>query len=256
MDDSGSVEGYCPDYDSTALEYDRLGESGFAQMVLPLLEQWLLRHVAAGAHLLDLCCGGGRLARILLDRGYRVTGIDASRELLLLARQRAPEGRFELADARHFSLPGACDGALCTFSSLNHVLLPSELTEVFRRVHAALKPGARFVTDLLVMEGFELPPGKVRLFEGDDLFYTMRVELDRETGLNTLRITTFRRDGDWKRRDATVLRRIYSTAEVRSAAIEAGFGTVDLHRAAEALPHDLAAGRLFVVATKAERGGG
>ena len=40
---------------------------------------WITRHaglIAAGGHVLDLACGGGRHTRYLRDRGLRVTAID------------------------------------------------------------------------------------------------------------------------------------------------------------------------------------
>src|SRR5579864_7240756 len=39
------------------------------------------------AHILDAGCGSGRDAKIFLDRGYRVTAIDASSELAQLAAE-------------------------------------------------------------------------------------------------------------------------------------------------------------------------
>lgn len=41
-----------------------------------------LNHVPAGARVLDLPCGTGRLLRLLTERGYRVTAVDASRAML------------------------------------------------------------------------------------------------------------------------------------------------------------------------------
>src|SRR5689334_12128655 len=42
----------------------------------------------AGAHLLDVPCGNGRLSFELAGRGYRVTGIDISKEFINEAQQR------------------------------------------------------------------------------------------------------------------------------------------------------------------------
>ena len=43
---------------------------------------------------LDLCCGTGLLAGELIERGYRVVGVDASEAMLALARERlGPDAR-------------------------------------------------------------------------------------------------------------------------------------------------------------------
>ena len=43
-----------------------------------------------GAEILDVPCGAGRLALALVERGYRLTGVDWSSEFLGDARSRAP----------------------------------------------------------------------------------------------------------------------------------------------------------------------
>jgi SAM-dependent methyltransferase len=43
-----------------------------------LFEPW----ISAGASILELGCGVGRITRVLLDRGYRVTAVDNSAEML------------------------------------------------------------------------------------------------------------------------------------------------------------------------------
>ena len=58
---------------------------------------------------LDLGCGNEALSKLLCDRGYRVTGMDASPELLEIARANHPELEFIQADAANFSLAKPVD---------------------------------------------------------------------------------------------------------------------------------------------------
>ena len=46
-----------------------------------------LRYFPKGAHILDLPCGSGRLAKILLNSGYRVTAADVSPIMLKIAKR-------------------------------------------------------------------------------------------------------------------------------------------------------------------------
>ncbi|MEK8108924.1 class I SAM-dependent methyltransferase [Micromonospora sp. M12] len=52
----------------------------------------------AGADILDVGCGAGHYAAALLERGARVTGIDASATLLRHAHSRAPRAELRLHD--------------------------------------------------------------------------------------------------------------------------------------------------------------
>jgi SAM-dependent methyltransferase len=46
-----------------------------------------LEHIPRGASVLDLPCGTGRATRLLLERGFRVTGADASPPMVRAARE-------------------------------------------------------------------------------------------------------------------------------------------------------------------------
>ena len=140
------------DYDCFAWAYNRHW-SYFDQQVLPILDRLVLKGLPAGAHILDLCCGTGQLARALTDRGYQVTGLDGSEEMIRFARENAPDADFIVDDARSFSSPDAYHAAVSAFDSLNHVMTLAELASVFCNVSAALHEGGPFLfegVDLLV----------------------------------------------------------------------------------------------------------
>ncbi|MCX5055072.1 class I SAM-dependent methyltransferase [Streptomyces sp. NBC_00474] len=101
-----------------------------------------------GRVLLDFGCGPGAVAehaaRLL---GMRIIGVDASPEMLALARERGtPGAEYHLVTGgRAEGLSDACaDAAMC-----NHVLasLPDERTvlAVFSEIHRLLRPGAPLV---------------------------------------------------------------------------------------------------------------
>jgi SAM-dependent methyltransferase len=104
--------------------------------------------VPAGSEVLDVPCGGGRLALAFARRGYRVTGVDWSAAFLDHARAEA-EGSavtWEQRDMRDLPWRGRFEGAFCVGNSFGY--LDDEGNAAFlTAVAAALKPGGRFVLE-------------------------------------------------------------------------------------------------------------
>lgn len=84
-----------------------------------------LSAIPQGGHVLDLPCGTGRLTRMLVERGYRVTGADVSEAMLSRAREnyrdyqrqqdgKAPRVQFEVRDVLSTSYnTDQFDGVAC-----------------------------------------------------------------------------------------------------------------------------------------------
>ncbi|TDL90688.1 class I SAM-dependent methyltransferase [Meridianimarinicoccus aquatilis] len=110
-------------------------------------QKWLDRIVDGlepGAPVLDLGCGGGDpIAIYLLQRGFSVTGLDASPEMLAIARDRLPDLHTVLGDMREAELPSG-QGAIIGWDSFFH-LSASEQVALIPRLAAALRPGGRLL---------------------------------------------------------------------------------------------------------------
>lgn len=75
----------------------------YGEGVMELIE------AAPGSHVVDLGCGNGALSEKLAARGYRVTAIDASPDMLERARALHPDLPFVQADATDFTLDEPAD---------------------------------------------------------------------------------------------------------------------------------------------------
>ncbi|WP_246735764.1 class I SAM-dependent methyltransferase [Agrobacterium sp. a22-2] len=135
-------------YDHWAWLYNQtLGPRYGAHKIGPI-ERVVLPHVPAGGAILDLCCGTGQLAAALAERGFEVTGLDGSVDMLRHARENASSATFTEGDACDFTFDKPFDAVLCTSASLNHMQGLDDLIAVFSSVSRALKPGGVFVFDI------------------------------------------------------------------------------------------------------------
>lgn len=209
-------------YDRFARVYNKHWGENYAQRVLPVLENLVLRHLPAKARILDLCCGTGHLARALIGSGYRVTGLDASEEMLHFARENAPGGDFITADARSFKIPDVFHAVVSTFDSLNHIMSLEELTGVFGNVQAALRAGGWFFFDLNTEEGYKATWNDNFGIVEDELVCIVRSSYNPEERTAQYDATTFSLQEGWQRSDLTLFQKCYSEAEVRSALKTAG----------------------------------
>jgi SAM-dependent methyltransferase len=238
------------DYDALAWIYNKYWVQP-QQLLWSPLESLVLKDVPAAGHILDLCCGTGQLAADLVGRGFRVTGVDGSSEMLRFARENAPEAEFVLSDARSLDFPPTFDGAVSQFGSLNHVMNLQELRSVFEQVHRSLLSHGRFLFDLNTEEGFLARwSGSVFGHAEDDHAFIAGGTYDPDHKIGRFSVTMFfLRDEGWHRSDVALTERAYSEAEVCQALEAAGFQTARTFDAREDLGVD-EAGRAFFLAEK------
>ena len=100
---------------------------------------------APGSHVVDLGCGNGALSEKLIARGYRVTAIDASGDMLAQARALHPDIPFVQADATDFTLPEPADAIFsnAVFHWIDRDRQPLLAAAIARN----LKPGGQLVCE-------------------------------------------------------------------------------------------------------------
>ncbi|HEY7339119.1 MAG TPA: class I SAM-dependent methyltransferase [Bryobacteraceae bacterium] len=130
--------------------------------------------------LLDVCCGHGRHAIPLAERGYRVTGIDSSEDALTEARKggggQNPVWELrDMLDLDGISGPAGFDGAYCFGNSFGY-LDRARARRFLEALSRALKPGARFAiaTGVAAESILPLGPGQRWFRTGDILTLSER----------------------------------------------------------------------------------
>ncbi|MBL0042924.1 MAG: class I SAM-dependent methyltransferase [Flavobacteriales bacterium] len=102
-----------------------------------------------GDEMLDMGCGRGRHALRFAEHGLRVTGIDISEGSVADARVEVPEVSFHVHDMREIFAKERFDAVVCLFTSLGYSNDRNDDQRAVNAAAGALKPGGRFVLDLL-----------------------------------------------------------------------------------------------------------
>ena len=92
---------------------------------------------------LDLGCGNGALTKALYEKGYRVMGMDASEELLELARKNYSSIEFVHGDAVNFTLSEPVDVVFS--NAVFHWIDKERQPDMLKCVYNVLKKGGQFV---------------------------------------------------------------------------------------------------------------
>jgi 2-polyprenyl-3-methyl-5-hydroxy-6-metoxy-1,4-benzoquinol methylase len=110
-------------------------------------------HFLPGATALDMACGAGRHSILLAKKGFDVTAVDLSANLLKVAKQAASEAgvnvNFIRSDLRDFSIDINFDLIVNLFTSFGYFEDDEENFKIFKNVYQHLKPTSYFVLDYL-----------------------------------------------------------------------------------------------------------
>ena len=200
--------------------------------------------------ILDLCCGHGRHALRLAERGYAVTGLDRDETAIAEARRLALASgsavQYVVGDMRELdTLPESFDGIVNMWQSFSYF---DEATnaELLRNIHAKLTPGGRFIVDMYNRAYFERNQGdKVQVINGITVESQGYMRGNRWHSVLTYRNDQGACGGDhmeWQ---------VFTPDEFRALALASGF--TPIHACAwsdEAIPPSAGTARMQIVLQK------
>ncbi|MFQ4143787.1 class I SAM-dependent methyltransferase [Chlorogloeopsis sp. ULAP02] len=228
-----------PDYNLIASVNNQYYSQDYLEYNLPFINELFLSKLPVGSNILDVCCGVGRLAQMLLSKGFKVTGIDSSEAMLHYARENASNGEFIFSDARDFELPPVFEGAIST-GAFNHFMCYEELKSAFESVYKALRCNGLFVFNILLEQGFQAGWNDIVLSDAkDDCAWIVKHTYNPEEKIGQIKITGFRLiEGNWQRLDDIMLVKSYAADEVISALENVGFKQVRVHHSEPDKPRE------------------
>lgn len=181
----------------------------------------------------ELGCGTGSLTALLARRGYQMTAVDLSPDMLTMAEQkcRGLGALFLCQDMSRLTLPSPADAVISCLDSVNYVTRPAALRRTFRRVYRALAPGGLFLFDAKTPPALEGADGQTYLDEGDGLFCVWRGEYFPKRRVCGYGLDLFIRgaDGGWSRGSEYHEEYAYTMGELDGFLREAGFSDIKIY---------------------------
>lgn len=232
-------------YRETIAPENAVLEAAFVQRVLQL---------PSGSEVLDLCCGHGRHAVLLAKSGLKVTGLDLSQQYLEQAALNASAAGVDLelvrSDMRQVPFAGRFDAVVNLFTSFGYLNSDDEDMKALHQVSKALKPGGRFLIDLInrewVVSNFVQDERKV---DPNGTVYQEHRELDLVSSRIQNSFTVMTPDGATRYLDGLTIR-LYTLTELTRMLSEGGLAVQTVYGGYASEGYSIESRRMIVVAGK------
>ena len=221
-------------YKNLAASYDRLTNDVDYEATVEFYMEILRREGLSPRTVVDLACGTGSVTEILARKGYRVTGVDMSEEMLTEAAMKTMDMEqppmYSCQLLQNLRLPRGVDMAVCALDSLDYILDPADCKEAIRRAYKALNPGGIFIFDVNTPEKLRAMDDQVFLDEDDDVYCVWRGEFDEETNICSYGMDLFQREGNmWRRSFEEHREYAYSQEQLTGFLKDAGFTHIEVY---------------------------
>lgn len=187
------------------------------------------------SRVLDLACGTGNTLLPWAKRGYRVSGLDISREMLSAAQAKLERAGLSAeliqGDMSAGTLPQEYDLVTC-LDSINYLPDGNALAGTVRTAYEALLPGGFFVFDLKSAYQLLNTPADAVVVDEEDLTFCTENRYLPDEGVLRVKLTAFLRVGELYRKvRATHQERAFDADGIRELLRWTGFEVVGFYQA-------------------------
>lgn len=217
-------------YSNLAQFYDNSMEVDYEEWVVYLLSLMLRRgHIPR--KILDLGCGTANLTLPLAKRGYDLTGVDLSPDMIEQAKVKAKKEGLELPflvqDMRNLELePEQFTTVISGCDVVNYLTCLQDLSTAFSKVYQVLKPGGLWLFDLNSAYKLQEIYGDQSYADlHDDYAYFWDNSYDWEQDICHMELTFFMKNssGLYEKRVEIHEQKLWWPGEIRTIARQSGF---------------------------------
>lgn len=216
-------------YNDFAMIYDTFMEDTPYKEWVSFIEGIIKKQGISPKIICDLGCGTGKMCEMFADKGLDVIGIDASEEMLMVARENEMEaGRgilYLMQDMSEFELYGTVDVIYSSCDSINYLMEEEKVLSMFKWVNNYLEKDGLFIFDVNTPHKYKTLLGeKVFAEQTEDAAYIWENYYDEEKQVNEFYVSFFvaDEDGRYDRFEEVHYQKAYSVERIKELLAEAG----------------------------------
>ncbi len=224
-------------YNDLASVYDKLMEDMPYIEWADFIEKIFINEKINVKKILDLGSGTGSISSLLSQKGYDVTNLDFSEEMLDKAKEKYKEfgieGSFVEMDIRDIEFSKEYDCVISTFDTLNYFIEEEELEDIFKRVFISLDNQGIFLFDLNTLHKFEKILGKeIYTYNTEEIVYIWENEYNKNTEILEIDLSFFvkKEENIYQRFNEYHVQRFYSPEKIKIMLKKAGFSFVNIYQ--------------------------
>jgi len=211
-----------------------------------------LLELEKGDKILDQCCGIGRHSIELARRGYDVTAIDLTETYLEEAREKSEKEELEIefikADMRDFQREETYDAVINFFTSFGYSRYEDENREVLKNTYRSLKPGGKFLLDVMGKEVLDKIYTNTDKWRMDDGYFLEKREIRKDLDMLESEWKLIKDDGEVHQHK--FMYKLFTKEELKNMLRDVGFSRIKIYGDLEKSSYDESASRLIAIAKK------
>ena len=220
-------------YDGLAQFYDNLMDFDYPALC-DYYESVFVKYDCRPHTVLDLCCGTGKVSDELAKRGYDMTGVDLSENMLAQAQinlANYPDVLLLQQDMRLLDLNDTVDAVVCALDGFNHLPDTASLVSALQRAALFLNRNGLLIFDLISKEKFfNILADHVSVYDLEDIYCVWQSELSGKRSVkHCLNFFKPASNGKYIRSDECFREYWFSSATVKNALKKAGLTLLEIN---------------------------
>ncbi|MBU5460382.1 class I SAM-dependent DNA methyltransferase [Anaerostipes sp. MSJ-23] len=189
-------------------------------------------HMKENGSILELGCGTGKMTRRLAKKGYQMTGLDSSLEMLEVAgNMQEDDILYILQDMVSMEMPGKFDAVVSVCDCMNYILEEEDLKMVFQKVRSYLKEEGVFIFDMNAPYKYEKLLSQNTFAEDrEDASFIWDNFYDEQERINEYQLSLFIKnaEGTYDKYEEEHYQKAYDAKKISQMLENAGFSKVTI----------------------------